>query len=84
MWLCEWAEAARLQDDALRRAVFTPREATTRQHVGKRLLDEGRGPEAVVQLMLALRLREMAGADPELVASSQEAVRRARAATGAE
>ncbi len=82
-WLGEWVEAARLQDDALRRAVNTPREATTRQHIGKRLLDEGRGAEAVVQLVLALQLREAAGVDADLVRSSRAALLRARVANGA-
>lgn len=82
-WLREWTEAAQLQDQALQRAIGTAREATTRQHIGKRLLDEGRGPEAVVQLVLALQLRETAGADPALVTSSRDAVHRARATIAA-
>ncbi len=80
-WLGEWPEAARLHDLVLQVVVDTTREPTTRQHIGKRLLDEGRADEALVQLEHALRLRELAGADPELIASSQAAVTRARAVT---
>lgn len=53
------------------------REATARQHIGKRLFDEGRYAAAVEAFEAALALREADG-DAELIASSTLALSRAR------
>lgn len=77
-WLGERPSAEELEEEAQRRAVGTPREATTRQHIGKRLLDEGRRDDAITELTGAAQLREAAGVSFELVASSRTALHRAQ------
>ncbi|MBC7292295.1 MAG: tetratricopeptide repeat protein [Actinotalea sp.] len=78
-WQGRWRDAGRLQKEALLLADTPGREATARQHIGKRLVDEGRYAEAAEQFAVALRLRQAAGAGEDLVASSRMALVRAQA-----
>lgn len=57
----------------------TPWEAVMRQHLGKVLFTAGRPEEAAEQFARALELRELAGADESLLASSRRALEVARA-----
>jgi tetratricopeptide (TPR) repeat protein len=81
-WRGNFARAAELQSRALAIAGSPERLATTRQHIGKRLFDEGRIGEALLEFEAALALRTLLGS--ELVESSRKAARRARQLLGAE
>lgn len=56
----------------------TPWEAVMRQHLGKALFTARRFADAVEEFALALRLREEAGADGDLLSSSRYALEVAR------
>lgn len=58
----------------------TPWEAVMRQHLGKVLFTAGRPEEAAEQFARALELRELAGAEESLLASSRQALEVARRA----
>lgn len=65
-------------ESLLAQSAGTAREAVMQQHLGKTLFVAGRHREALAAFERALRLREEAGADDALVASSRAAVERVR------
>lgn len=73
-WNGEFARAAALQRRALALADTPSRLATTQQHIGKRLFDEGLYGKALLKFEEALATRTLI--DPELARSSQVAVDR--------
>ena len=76
-WLDCYDIAAQLQREALTLSAGTRREAVARQHIGKRLFDEGRYSEAASEFELALSLRKEAEASADLIESSRLARSRA-------
>lgn len=80
-WRGDFARAAQLQLRALALAETPSRLATTRQHIGRRLFDEGRLTEALLEFEGALALRTLIG--PALVESSRMAAARVRELLGA-
>ena len=77
-WLDSFDIAAPLQREALNLAVGTQREPVARQHIGKRLFDEGRYKEAAEQFRLALDMRIALSKPDSLVDSSRMALVRAQ------
>ena len=57
----KWAEAARLQEEALRLSATRTKEALVRHHIGRRLFDEARYRDAAAEFEWASDLYRAAG-----------------------
>jgi tetratricopeptide (TPR) repeat protein len=75
----QFGEAEELHAKALDIARGTRREATVRQHSGKRLFAQSRYAEAEEQFQIALDLRRAENAAESLIRSSELALARVRA-----
>jgi tetratricopeptide (TPR) repeat protein len=78
----QFGEAEKLHAKALDIERGTRREATVRQHSGKRLFDQSRYAEAQEQFQIALDLRRAENAAESLIRSSELALARVRELQG--
>ncbi|MEO6117280.1 MAG: tetratricopeptide repeat protein [Pseudolysinimonas sp.] len=77
-WQGRFGETEKLQAEARELATNASRRATTAQHIGKRLFDQGLLVEAENEFATALELRRQIRAVPDLIESSRIAWERAR------
>jgi tetratricopeptide (TPR) repeat protein len=77
-----WSDAARLQEEALRLARTTAREATVRHQIGQRLFDEARYRDAAAEFEWARDLFRSSRRPEAQIRASAQAMARARNLAG--